>query len=259
MLKQKVFFDTNVCHEIARRTDANEFVTVIGMRFEIMTSPMVFAELVSGFDGSSERFWEHHKNRIRAAVGNRGIKFMKLPREFAFAKVLGVSKRGLVSPERFREWTRTILLAESKSAVFQKVRELEYIVEAMLTGWERHSAIVLATPGNAASSLSANRWGHLLAQDFGVPVDDRQATKLADALSVAYQRIVHLRKLYTNRNSMPENRRGDWVDVLNLFYLCDPAMRLVTKERKMIHSLNLQTPQPQLLEYQEFIEQFGYS
>ena len=224
-----VMFDTNVCSALADKPAAEKLIEKIEAKHQIVVSAGTFYELINGIKGGlSQDDFGSDKRKIHAMAGFCGT---FLPFGFAHAciTILGHKPPHLSDDGRFQLMFDAILKAESKDLLRWVIR-LQQIGIEFDTGWTSTSDNIHAmqkqggvpTTGEVLYSLSG-----------GMTMTADESARMEKALDFVYLYWLERLKVYREKSINVGKQRGDFIDIMQLVYLCDPKITFVTNEKKM--------------------------
>jgi len=96
-------------------------------------------------------------------------------------------------------------------------------------------------------------WATWLLEPHGLPAYDADCEKLVKGLDAAYRYGFFLTTLADNKSYQFKDHASDWGDTLQLFYLCDESMHLLTLDADFHNRTKGSYQRDRILLYTEFV------
>lgn len=272
----KLILDTNLPSKLnspAYRGDAGRIMSTITSLFKIVASPQTFYELLDTIQGGDGAHFESDKSLFKCMVGPGSVSFLRLPGAFALHKLLGldapVTKFG---PADFRKCLRVLLHAKSCEDLFQgNVRTPDssrrrlagfqpaVVRQQHIDGQRQHQEYLEAIRDGRAILQQPAQWGGEYAAMLGQRITEEQALRFASGLDAVYTYTKALCNLVADGPYNFDKHRGDWIDLQQLHYLCDPDICLLTDDRGLRKRVERSSQGARVLDFREFLVKHGLS
>jgi hypothetical protein len=272
----KLILDTNLPSKLnspAYRDDAERIMSAITSRYKIVTSPQTFYELLDTLQGGDGTHFESDKSLFRLMVGPGSVSFLRLPGAFALHKLLRldapVTKFG---PADFRKCLRVVLHAKSREDLFEgNVRtpgaarrrlagfQPEVVRREHIDGQRQHREYLEAVRDGRAVLQQQGQWGGDYAAMLGRRITGEQALRFAVGLDAVYTYTRTLCDLVVTSPYNFDKHRGDWIDLQQLHYLCDPDICLLTDDGDLRKRVERSSQGAQVLDFRDFLVKHGFS
>ncbi len=274
----KLILDTNVCGKLLTpvyRGDLEEIKRCLSRNFRLVVSAETFIELLDAIKGGDGTHFESDKERLRLMAGGGSPTFLGLPGAFMLSKVFGIRCANIPSvsklgPSDFEKWFRLTLRAKSREEALQSgVRDpLEQRRKAwvfdptVITRQQRaaktaHRRILEDVRDRQQRCPSPEVWAAGIALALGRRITQDQVSLLADRLAAAYHYHKELCAVIADGKYNFEKHDGDWNDYQQLFYLCDPAISLLTDDGALRRRVGESSQRYRILDLRSFLERHG--
>lgn len=230
----QVAFDTNVCEALACDRRMTSLLATVRMKYRVVALPTVFSELANGLSGADGDWLKHHQNRFRAMVGNKSPEFLRMPKEFVQCKLFSLRPPVKLQPRKLRVLTERVLSASDAGTLLSHSEEIRRIANLVRQSWQAHIDVISHIRLLPPIEETIEAWVEELVEECGFKATQEQRNTLVKALPASYMRMRQLRKEYRDEGLKADRRRGDSLDVLHLFYLCDPNLIFVTCEKRLV-------------------------
>jgi hypothetical protein len=267
--KRELLLDTNACAKLVDNywTDLASIVKQINREFRVVVSPNTFIELLNGVINGRAEYFENDKEKFRVMAGTREIKVLLPPTSYALKTVLGlhVSSPAL-RPSEFRRQIGIVLHARTREQLETGVktpqdwRNSRTRLHAGIhrakhqEGVAGHNNLMQHVREGSVRFPTPEGFARGLAKNHGYILDDDQTQRFAQALDAVYQhdKILNQRVRYDKYNF--EKQQGDWIDGGQLIYLSDPALCILTDDKKLRGRVEKSTQKDRLLLLREFLK-----
>lgn len=233
MTRPEIYFDTQVIRNAAdgviAQADWKRTSEHVARKFRHRVSPVTLYELMSDIAAADESAFESRRERVRLLFMAKKNKFLRLPRHFAAERLFGDTRpMHNMEPDDFDVWGRVVLAAADRNTLLTGVSmkedprmryrmDLEDIDKHLKEGEAEYRQVENGA-GEARPNDNDALTDHMLRLLWRDP-DDNGREKVKTNLSAA---------LVLDRDSAP------WTRVLQLFYLCDPELILVSNDENML-------------------------
>jgi hypothetical protein len=243
-----LFLDTNVCINVAKERIAPDSWAkaqrYISRNFEYRISPHTVVELLIGLQRGKPEFFEENQRNLKALASIGGDPaILPFPGAYAAQVVLQlkVTPAPNSSPADVRRWLLVVIRAK-EAADLSKGVEIPGITRALATldlsqmevqlqvAKDQHSTRLQRARSENRPVPTREEWGHLLG-DVGVHLEnDAEARRVTDALDAAYVLDSELFQLARSNTYDFARHDTDYLDMNQLYYLCNPRMHMLTEE-----------------------------
>jgi len=265
-LRTKYILDTDV---YIKRTAIGKEVTDAGWasferrlrdeRGKVLASYITMKELFIRLANSSPDYYEANKAPLVLLSSHARI-YLENPPQFAIKKILGIDTAPVGQRRIQDEWPEVIqtLLASASIAqacdgvrIGRELRSFDFEHFKRIENWpqERYGEILTRVrpepiPDDARAIISRN-----LLEDCELKVTKRRLDLLQHNLDAFLEMQMWLRKQRSNLNYNYEapNHLTDWGDTMQLMYLADPSVRLITCNRKILDRTRSSSQSHQIL------------
>jgi hypothetical protein len=247
MRRPRLLLDTNVCEKLRDATfqfDVERMRGRIRHEFDIVVSPQTFIEILKSVkDARTEEHFEIRRKRLNVMTNDGEAEFVRFPGSFALSTVLGLEtplkEHG---PAEFRQWYRILVTSNSLAELVEcNVQlpddprryglDLPFVEHEEKDGVRRHREFLTAIASGSYQFPPPAIWAQRIADHLECSVTNEQRETLAKRLSAAYEYHKATFKLMTNNpNYNVEGHDSDRMDHLQLFYLCDPELYILTDD-----------------------------
>ena len=275
MLRPRVFFDTSFCIDLARgRIPTVQWAKSrkrLTKQFRYCISPLTLYELLVGFGRSKDQFFEQNKEAIRILYGSSGNRtFLRLPGQFVMETVLGIAERKVgFETEDYDLWIKAVLRASDKQSLEtgrievspRKLRtfglNLRLIENQVQEGKDAHAdELEELRKGNLLVPSSA-MWASGIMRRMQVQPTTETCERLATVLDAAYRFDYALWELALESKYDFAKHASDWIDVQQLYYLCDSEMSMVTADNNYRARTANGNQSARILLYSELLRALG--
>jgi hypothetical protein len=216
----------------------------IRQEFRVVVSPQTLIEILKSVkDARTEEHFQTRRQELEVMVNGGEAEFLRFPGSFAVFTVFGfqtpVEEPG---PVDFEQWHRIAQHAKScselKNCQVQIPHDpmryginLPFIEAEEKAGVERHREHLTAMASKAFRFPPPSVWAQQIAAHQQFPVTEEHCERLADRLSAAYE---YHKSTFSAVIGDPAynltKHDSDRMDYLQLFYLCDPALHILTED-----------------------------
>ncbi len=251
MPKPQLMLDTNVADKLssdAHGFDSKRIKGAIAEHFRLVVSPETLIELLNGvIGGTTDAHLHADQRRLRVLVGKRPPDILPFPGDFALRTVLGIrSDVPKFNSADFRLWVKAILSANSQYELVNGYVRIPNrgggtfgldklaITDQRKEGVSNHREWLRLAMSGTCAFPPRDEWAKKIGAGLEVDLDVSQSVLLGERLSAAfeYQRNSFLTAAENPQYNVTKHD-GDWVDNQQLFYLCDPALSLLTDDENI--------------------------
>jgi hypothetical protein len=249
--KPILFLDTNVCIDVANGNispeDWNRGQRFISANWRYRVSPHTLIELLIKVARGDDACFTKNQSSIRvlASLGGKPT-FLPFPGAFA-ARVLFQKRihNPDFEPEQLAKWLLVVLRARKKTDLLEGVKlpgrvatfnglDLARVEGDLQRGKDHHIVRLKRARAAKRPPPSREEWGYLLNSIGGVEAhNDAESVRITDAFDAAYALDRALFEQIRNDSYDLAKHDSDFLDMNQLFYLCDPRVRMVTMEQKL--------------------------
>lgn len=275
MEKPKLILDTSVCGKIVVSKNKDAIRRRLHRDYRLVVSPNTLAELSDAIQGGDGSHFESDRERLRVAAGNGIPIFVEWPVTFALKHILKLPHPPkMPRAKEFEQWFRVILRAKDRDGLFAgTVRrpllgrnyrqgfDPQVVRRQQEKGETAHVERLKAVSHKNESPPSPETWAAEMAKMLGFDLTPEQKVVFAKDLDAAYRYDVFLWKAATAPNNSYDfnKHKNDWIDAQQLFYLCDPDIRLLVED-KTLASRSMGSPQMcQVVRFKDYLKQHGLS
>ncbi len=272
MQHPKIFLDTNVSWKLndpAYRGDVERIMSVIATEFKIVVSAQTFYELLDAIQGGGGSDFQSDRELFKWMLGRE---FLRLPGAFALRRLGLESPFTKFGPADFRDCLDTIVRARSREQLFsggvQALRRGKWRCVGMLPvvirqqhrlGQKQHREWLEAVRDGKATLLPDEQWAVEYGKMLGQNLTEEQAQRFALGLDAVYSYGKVLCDLVANGSYNFEKHKGDWIDLQQLHYLCDPDIHLLTDDRRLRKRVEKCSQGARVLDFREFLTNHGFT
>lgn len=275
MVRPKLILDTNVCGKLltpAYSGDLERIKARITRKYQVVVSPQTFIELLDALKGGDGTHFGSDRERIRFMAGGGNPTFLSLPGTFAFLKVLGVKATVTrLSPKDFERWFISVIRAKTRRDLFEGAvrhrlgdRKLhgfspDELLKQQSEGKTEHKCRLERIRELGNPPIPGSVWASGLATAGGYHLTSKQGDLLVDRLSAADEYDQTLCRIASGGGYNFERHGGDWMDWQQLFYLCDPAIHLLTDDDDIRVRVGNSPQRGQILVLRGFLQAHGFA
>ena len=244
----RLFFDTNVLESLAtppfnaylekiRKHLSHEFVYVL--------SPLTVDELLLGIHSGDEQFFRKDQAKMEVLRGVGQIRLLPFPASFALKQALEIHVNPpTASAAVVKKSIDAVIRARSKAHLEQGLVPLrlsrktgglnfEPIVQRHTLGKAEHARILESLRAKQVRRPTSVEWVKKSFRYFGLELGDGDWLKLASAMEAAFTLNDFLCDQAEQERYDFAKHDSDWIDVHQLFYLCDPSVHFLTRDVKL--------------------------
>jgi hypothetical protein len=293
MGQPKLILDTNVPSTLQRnyRCDLERFMSFITEKFKIVALPTTFGELLDRLQGGDGSHFASDKEAFKVIGGGEVIDFLPPPGAFALRMLLDLdSPMTGLGPADFETAASCLFHAKSREDLFgrrvqapgvgrcginpQVIRQKHEEGRALHRRWLepiRDSAAAARMPHARVPQDSVHvdgsspfpdppTWATGYAKVLGQSLNEEQASRFAIGLDAVYEYSKELCSIVTSNPSYNfDTHRGDWIDLQQLHYLCDPDIHLLSDDRDLRKRVRNSRQGDRILDLREFLTQYGFT
>lgn len=269
-IRQKIFFDTNICINVANGTipqaEWRKVRQHIEARYSYLISFVTLKELLAKISRGTDDYFEENKKSLRVLCEHGQQEFLPYPAVFALRTVLGlksVARRSWLPEEELYETVcKAILQASGKAQLKDGVQHPDNprgIFWFDIDHFDRHENepqvghlnLLQGMQDGSVNMPDPMKLAAYTMEDCEQAPDAESCGKLAKALNAAYTFSRNLGKLSKNKQAHLEKRMSDWGDIMQLYYLCDESMHFLTFDGKCRNQTQGSTQQNRILLYKD--------
>jgi hypothetical protein len=248
MPRREIYFDTQIFRDAAdgviSDADWKRTTDHVARKFRHRISPVTLYELLSDIAAAQDSDFERMRDRIKRLFVAKKNRFLRLPRYFVTEHVFGDTRaiQGM-EPDDFDVWSRVVLAAADKNTLLTGVSmkedprmkyrlDLQDIDTHLKEGEAEHgraSSKQDSTGGNTAQPETTEQRADSLLKLLWREPSDGDRHKLTSALSAAVAAQTSL--------ASGQDAHQSWMRLLQLFYLADPELILVTSDAELLTAL----------------------
>ncbi len=254
MIRPELYFDTQVIRDAAdgviAGADWKRTSEHVSRKFRHRISPVTLYELMSDIAAADESAFESRRERVRRLFMAKKNKYLRLPRHFAAERLFGDTRvmHGM-EPDDFDVWGRVVLAAADKNTLLTGVSmkedpRMRYRMD--LEDIDKHLKEGEAEYRQAAGEKQPGQQDALVDSVLRLLWREPDAggrEKVKQGLSAA---------LALDQNSA-------WTRVLQLFYLCDPELILVSNDEKVLDAAKNSSQAERIWGYDRLKREAGVS
>lgn len=266
MARRRITIDTQVFSLLSEASDdkwRQRFWRVLDQQYRYIISPLSMFELFFGLAASEGNHFATHQERFRQLWGPRTPLVLELPEAFAIKKALGVDVPAPPeSPEQHRNNILIVLAAKSKEDIETgRVRlpsqrkgfglDLADMAKARQLMITDHAVLLEAVRYGTQAKPTERDWARSHLAKYHLPTDDHTADALVTQLDAAYQ---YDRWLWSqSKGPYDYDKNGsDFIDSMQLYYLADPNMYLMTQDKKILNRIGTSTQKARIIDFDAF-------
>ncbi len=282
IVRPKLLLDTNIYVDVAdgriRAEDWDQAERWIRNRCRYCVSFPTMKELLGKLARCGKRHFESNKKPLRILCEPGRPRFLPYPSVFALRTVLGLTSIARVGypknlPEEItsERIIEAVLDAPDKSSLQAGIptrgRRGHKAHWVDLDGYDQHENVPQKEHGQLLQGIRDGtinppdpiKWAKRILYDHREQLgedgwtDQDNCRKLVSALDAAYKCEESLAAMAKNHNYDFERHATDWGDVMQLFYLCDPQVRFVTKDGNCRRRTRGSSQSSQIVLWEEFL------
>jgi|ERR1700690_2615008 len=249
MTLPKLILDTSACSRIARSPRRKELEAHLDDTFRRVMSVLTFWELLQQIEGGDGSHFSDDREVIRVAAGtSRPLLMLPNPLSFALETVLKRPRLAApIPPHKFEQLYALLMKARTRDQLYfgvpvlrggRQVRQFdpETVRFHQEAGERLHVERLKRAMRKKIPLPPPEEWARVMVKQVSLSLDDQQAADLGQHLDAAYQFDLQVWRMATapNSNYNPRKHGNDWTDMQQTMYLCDPAMRLLTADGKLV-------------------------
>lgn len=172
----------------------------------------------------------------------------------------------------FEQWFHVILRAKDRDSLFQGTVkhpllgrnhrqgfDPQVVRQQQQKGETAHVERLRAVGQKNEAPPTPEVWAGEMAKMLGFELTADQKREFAKGLDAAYRYDAFLWQAATSPKNTYNfsNNCNDWIDAQQLFYLCDPEMRLMVDDKTLADRCASSSQVSQVLRFQEYLKQNG--
>lgn len=266
MAKRRITIDTQVFSLVSETCDdkwRQRFWRVLYQQYRYIISPLSMFELFFGLAGSKGNRFATHQGRFRQLCGPGTPSVLALPEAFAIKKALGVDvPPPPETPAQHLKNIRIVLAARGEPDIETGLvrlpnqgkgfgLDLRDMANARQSMIRDHAALLEAVRNGTQTKPSGRDWARSHLAKYHLPTDDHTSDALVTQLDAAYQ---YDRWLWSqSKGSYDYDKAGsDLIDSMQLYYLADQNMYLMTRDKKIVKRIGNSTQKAQIIDFDAF-------
>ena len=274
IVRPKIFLDTGICINVANGIiDPAEWRRVqkwIASRYRYVISFITLKELLIKLARGSDAYFEQNKRPLRVLWSPANRSFLPYPAVLALRTALGMRSvaRSDDSGMIEEQWAKTVLgnvlKAPNKAALKRgiKVRnqrgsmwtfDLDHFDTHENSPQMEHAQLLEGIRDGNIEMPKPNSWAAWILHQFGITPLTEDCEKLGLSLDAAFRFSVALSEMAKNRSYDFTAHASDWGDALQLYYLCDARMHLLTLDADFRNRTKGSVQGSRILLYSEFV------
>jgi hypothetical protein len=245
-----IVFDTNACQDLSVRfpDTLDEVIDAISGNYHIWVSPNTLIEILAGVTGAkAEQHFQRDRRKLMVLTGNNPL-FLPMP--FTFVLETCLKRNGFTvsqfGPSDFKKWVDTVIAADTFSPETPTTLaaamtcdgdgfNFNTIKEGQEEGWQQHFQMIEDVRNGKTFCEDPAIYAHLLAHSVGLELANEDAERVSEGIDLHHRYLRILIAEYGDPNVNKEKRRGDWLDLMQLHYLADSEVRLITSDDKLVN------------------------
>ncbi len=245
MNKPRLFFDTNILETLASSPLYERVRKYLSARYTYVISPLTVDELLLGIKGGDEQFFDRNQAKMKVLRGVGQMRILRPPATFVLKQVLGVHVNPpTASVVEIEKCIDVVLRAHSKGQLEQGLVPLrnsrktgglnfDPIEQRHNLGKAEHARILESLRAKELRKPKPNEWVKTSFRHFNLELADSEWSKVASALDAAVALNLHLCDLSAGDRYDFSRHYSDWIDLHQLFYLCDPNVSFLTNDKPL--------------------------
>jgi hypothetical protein len=249
--RAKFVFDTHVvsyiCDGVITRTDWDAVRQFISRRGRYAISAITLYELIASIAHGDDQHFSENQARLKILREPPKRKILPLTRDFIRSTIFHLPpQKPDFAPERMKIWIDVILAAKTKQEVRGPIMlprsgnrkppygfDLSHLANHIKEG-KRHNAAELEGLRQGAFGIpTTERWAESRLKECGVETSAQNVTTLLEAVDAARRYDFSLFSMAKNRAYDFGRHDSDWLDIMQLCYLADPLVHVVTSDANM--------------------------
>jgi len=266
----KLFLDTQISIDVGKRLiDQRTWARVwrhVTTKFQYVISPLTLCELLRGVASGTESYFNENREAIRVLVPPHKRKhLLDLPAGFVLKTVLNRRQRDpSLWAQDYETWVKVVLRARTKNELEAGDVQLAH-GSARTYGFDSHLHVAQLMQGERVhlEQLQALRNGNLhvpshlawaagILNRQGLRPSDEDCRKVAASLEAAFHFDLSLYDRARNSNYNFEKHATDWIDGQQLYYLSDPQMHFLTRDRRLQNWIKGSSQANRVLDFNSF-------
>jgi predicted nucleic acid-binding protein len=274
IVRPRIFLDTNICINVANGSiDPDEWRRVqrrLVTNYRYCISVITLKELFSKLARGDEAHFDQNKGPLKVLDTPAKKTFLPYPHVFALRTVLRIMSAarsdcsGLAEEEWARAVLRAVLDAPSKRNLKHGIPvrnrrdqiqtfDLDHFDAHENRPQHEHAQLLQGIREGRVEKPEPKKTAAWILQDLGFTPYTKHCEKLASSLDAAFRFSSALSKLSRDKGYDYGAHASDWGDSLQLFYLCDPSMHLLTSDGDFRTRTKGSLQSSRILLYSEFV------
>ena len=246
--RAKFVFDTHVvsyiCDGEIPRTDWDAVRRFISRRARYAISAITLYELISSIAHGDDQHFSENQARLKILREPPKRKILSLTGDFIRSTTFHLPpQKPDFAPERMTIWIRVLLAAKTKQEVRGPIMlpgssnrkpaygfDLSHFANQIKEGKRSNAAELAGLRQGGFDIPTTERWAKSRLKEIGVETTTQNVTTLLEAVDAARRYDFSLFSMAKNRAYDFARHDSDWMDIMQLFYLADPLVHLVTSD-----------------------------
>jgi hypothetical protein len=258
-LKTRLFVETSVANNVGTPAisthDWLRVVDYLESRFELVVSPISFLEIANRLAGGTEEsFWTNRSQLEALSPCNLSNPvFLEMPGEFALKSIF---KSGPIvqtlKPDVLSQVFVTMLGEKSMTPRLRAV--LDYIRSRQEYGKDDYGSLYESIRGASDQEPNRDKWANTQLLNLGIIPKRGDSAIFGTACDAAYCFDASVRAQLKNKDYSPKKDKSAWTDCQQLWYLCDPAMRMLHRDRDFFLRTHKSTQRDRIIRFEDLLK-----
>lgn len=273
IVRPRLFLDTDICIKVANGSiDPGEWRRVqrrIGSSYRYCISLITLKELFSKLARGSEAYFERNKGPLRVLDAPTKKTFLPYPTVFALRTVLRkatarIDNSGLAEEEWERTVLRAVLDAPSKHLLKTGIPvrnrkrrmqtfDLDHFDAHENQPQNEHAQLLQGIRDGTVGLPERKESAAWILRYHGFEPNPDDCEKLASRSDAAFSFSLALSNMAKDKGYDFSAHASDWGDTLQLYYLCDESMHLLTCDADFRNRTKGSSQSVRILIYPEFV------
>jgi hypothetical protein len=268
-MRQKIYFDTDIVNNIADehgefRNKWPKVRALVEKAYSYRISFVTWKELVCRLARGDESYFKSHQAALRILHEPKPRIFMEYPPLFALRQVLGIVVPRDNRPrggclQWYKQCTTAILKAPSRMQADSALRKLEFDLakfdEEESQPAHEQARLLIGRRAGQIDDIHPERWSANILKCFEQAPITANCQRLSHSLDTAFRYSESLCGLVKNPNYVPSSKKNvtAYWDMCQLFYLSDPEVKFVVRDRGYKTRVNGSHQAAQIVSWEDLV------
>lgn len=266
--KQRLFFDTNICTDIAYQDIETEALVVrkhIRATYEYVISPLTFLELLIKIGRGGDAYFEENRKALQALVADQQeMVFLSFPGSHVLVHVLNRAPIAKFGPSDFQCWLKVVLKAPNLAALRNGLVDIgdqerlfgfdfSIVNTQQQDGKDYHRRTLEGMRNGSNTPIGLINWSEGMLTRLGQEPKPEDCQRVSAALEAAYCFDQYLWEQAKNHSYDFAKHDTDWIDLQQLFYMSDPETLFVTKDKNILKAAEKSSQGTRVLTFEKLL------